>query len=499
MSQAVIDPKEVLAGLKEFQRLTVDYVFRRMYLDEDPTTRFLVADEVGLGKTMVARGIIAKTIEHLRKEVGTDRIDIVYVCSNAAIAKQNINRLNLLRDRRFEVATRLTLLPIEIHSLKKHDVNFVSFTPSTTFDLKSRGGKAPERLLLFHMLRGQFGLPDRGLSRVLRGGVRADRWARRIRHWDEPIEASLRKKFLKAVEREAELLSRLGDACRKLSGRRGVLAKEQRNTAFGLIGDLRSLLARVCVDALEPDLIIFDEFQRFRHLIDVEETTEAARLARALIGFRDEKTQMEARVLLLSATPYRMYTMETDEEDDHYRDFIQTIRFLMHQEPSVVDALEHDLSLFRRGLYGGAGSGADLDAVRSRIETCLRAVMVRTERVGATLRRDAMLTESLHESPPDSSELRGAVAVDGVAQAVGARDIVEYWKSSPYLLNFTRGPRCASPTAYRPRMRPRASPRSKSKRPTPPPPRSSASPKPASCESAWRRKRPAKRPRAWRA
>ena len=76
-----------LAGLKDFQKNTVEYVFKRLYGD-DPTSRFLVADEVGLGKTLVARGIIAKTIEHLQDSVG--RIDIVYICSNATIAWQNI-------------------------------------------------------------------------------------------------------------------------------------------------------------------------------------------------------------------------------------------------------------------------------------------------------------------------------------------------------------------------------------------------------------------------
>ena len=440
MSQAVIEPEAVMAGLKEFQRLTVDYVFRRIYLDDDPTTRFLIADEVGLGKTMVARGIIAKTIEHLRDKIGTDRIDIVYVCSNAAIAKQNINRLNLLRDRRIEVATRLTLLPIEVKSLKKHDINFVSFTPSTTFDLKSRGGKAPERLLLFHMLRGHFELPDKGLRHLLRGAVGAKRWVQRIRDWDEEIEASLHKKFLKALDQEPEILKRLRDTCRELTAGHRSRPRELRNRIFRLIGELRSMLARTCVDALEPDLIIFDEFQRFRHLIDVKEATEAAQLAQALMGFRDEKTGMQARVLLLSATPYRMYTMEGDEEDDHYRDFIQTIRFLKHLKGDDVDALERDLSEFRRGLYGSKeGSGTDLDAVRGRIEDCLRSVMVRTERVGATVKRDSMLSESLRQVPPDPDELRAAVAIDGVAQAVKARDIVEYWKSSPYLLNLMRG------------------------------------------------------------
>ena len=45
-----------LAPLKAFQRRTVDYVFDRLYGDRDPVRHFLVADEVGLGKTMVARG-----------------------------------------------------------------------------------------------------------------------------------------------------------------------------------------------------------------------------------------------------------------------------------------------------------------------------------------------------------------------------------------------------------------------------------------------------------
>jgi hypothetical protein len=54
-----------LAPLKVFQQRTVDYVFDRLYGQDDPVHQFLVADEVGLGKTMVARGVIARMIEHL--------------------------------------------------------------------------------------------------------------------------------------------------------------------------------------------------------------------------------------------------------------------------------------------------------------------------------------------------------------------------------------------------------------------------------------------------
>lgn len=87
------DIEQILAGLKDFQRASVDYVFRRMYQDEQPARRFLIADEVGLGKTLVARGVVAKVVEQLWDE--QDSINIVYVCSNSDIAQQNVRRLQL--------------------------------------------------------------------------------------------------------------------------------------------------------------------------------------------------------------------------------------------------------------------------------------------------------------------------------------------------------------------------------------------------------------------
>src|ERR1700693_5857744 len=85
------DTNRALGVLKDFQLKTVEYVYQRLYKDIDLTRRFLVADEVGLGKTLVARGLIAKVVDHLWDRV--DRIDVVYICSNADIARQNIARL----------------------------------------------------------------------------------------------------------------------------------------------------------------------------------------------------------------------------------------------------------------------------------------------------------------------------------------------------------------------------------------------------------------------
>ena len=57
---------EVRDGLKPFQVATVDAAVHGLWHD-DTTSRFLVADEVGLGKTLVAKGVIARLIEHLQQ------------------------------------------------------------------------------------------------------------------------------------------------------------------------------------------------------------------------------------------------------------------------------------------------------------------------------------------------------------------------------------------------------------------------------------------------
>ena len=79
---------------------------------EPASRRFLVADEVGLGKTLIAKGIIAKALRHLQARV--KRIDIVYICSNRDIARQNLSRLRIdgLDGVDFTPHDRLTLLPL---------------------------------------------------------------------------------------------------------------------------------------------------------------------------------------------------------------------------------------------------------------------------------------------------------------------------------------------------------------------------------------------------
>lgn len=162
-----------LRDLKDFQRLTVDTVCDRLWGPQDPVPRFLVADEVGLGKTLVARGVVARTIEHLHQR-GEERIDIIYICSNRQIAQQNLRRLHDGAGAQIPHADRLTLLPKVLQQMRRPRrpgepaVNIISFTPGTSFHLGYSGGMKAERALL-HVLLGE--LWGHGAALTARSGT----------------------------------------------------------------------------------------------------------------------------------------------------------------------------------------------------------------------------------------------------------------------------------------------------------------------------------------
>ena len=94
-----ISIKEIVAKtsqhLKDFQSKTVDLIYKKLYVDGE--NKHLVADEVGLGKTIVAKGLIAKALEDYFKN-GGKKFRVIYICSNQALAAQNLRKLNLFKD-----------------------------------------------------------------------------------------------------------------------------------------------------------------------------------------------------------------------------------------------------------------------------------------------------------------------------------------------------------------------------------------------------------------
>jgi hypothetical protein len=430
MDELRFSAETTLASLKDFQRRTVDYVFDRLY-GPDPADRFLVADEVGLGKTLVAKGVIAKAIEYLQDKC--KRIDVIYICSNAAIASQNINRLNVEKNGSFVSATRLTFLPTQVEQLSKNRTNFISFTPGTTFDLKNRGGRLEERIILYRMLKNEPWARGTGLLNLLQATVESrDCWHHLIKEWNAKLDGALSEEFRKRVNGNPELKERLESCCQlfKHYKKRKNIPAADNNKRFELIGELRHLLAETCIKALEPDLVILDEFQRFKDLLDGEDG--AAMLAKSLFD------EPGVKVLLLSATPYKMLTLDHEQDDDHYPDFMRTLSFLFNNDDNI-EEIRGEIKKFRKFLYSLQESDREeLFASRDKLQKKLLRYMTRTERIGMTQRLDAMLVEPERTAPLEPRDLSQAALADRVAKAVGSGDIVEYWKSSPYLINFLR-------------------------------------------------------------
>ena len=431
--------KHTLDRLYDFQRATAEHAFRRLYLDADSTRRFLVADETGLGKTHVAAGIIAKTIEHLQDADEVKRIDVIYICSNADIAQQNLRKLMVTSESRSTVAPRLTML-VTYHELLRatasasgKPVTFVPFTPATSFEFGWRTGRAAERAALFLLLSEHIGLRGAeatALKRILQGTV--DTLASFERYIERLLEdtggrwePSIRRTFLSSFDGSAArhtLLRLVGE----VRGR-SRLTHLQWDDARRLIGDLRQLLAEASVHALEPDLVILDEFQRFRDLLTPHKP--AGELAGQLFA------QPDARVLLLSATPYKPFTYaeESAKGEDHYKDFLRTLGFLANGSATIED-IRAALVGLRRAVLAGEAAGEWKEV----IEAALRRLMCRTERppMGA----DGMLR---HPDPGASDvraeDLAAFVSLRQLADMLGAPLTVEYWKSAPYFGNFLDG------------------------------------------------------------
>jgi hypothetical protein len=429
-----------LGPLKAFQRRTVDHAFARLFTDSDRTRQFLVADEVGLGKTMVARGVIARTIELLQGSV--QRIDIVYVCSNGAIAQQNLARLNVVGDGAQSLPTRLTLLPLQLggdRGLRRNRVNFISLTPGTTFDLKSSTGTARERALILRILSGLIH-PAEGAHRLFQVTSRDPGWkAARAEVDGQEIDETIAAGFRDRVIAEPGLPDELSAMAEGWAADPApdVPMQQRRDRA---IARLRGLLARECVAALQPDLVILDEIQRFHDLLHGQ--SKAAELARHLFDYVDSDGN-ETRTLLLSATPYRMLTLAEDapEEGEHHKDFLEVMRFLFGRNEGQrrAEELGAEMRRFRRAILALPDSFDEARATRQGIEARLSRVIARTERVAETAERDAMVREVADPVELRPDDLREARAIAEVAAAAGAPGTLEYWKSAPYLLSFMRG------------------------------------------------------------
>ncbi len=130
----------------QFQEAAVQHIVTRLR-DKSASRRMLLADEVGLGKTVVARGVI----ESLMKRKRTP-LTVVYLCSNAEIAEQNRRKLDPNSRKPVGRVTQLVVMRAD----EAEDLRLYSFTPGTS--LRDGTGLAWERRLLMYLLHRIYGV-----------------------------------------------------------------------------------------------------------------------------------------------------------------------------------------------------------------------------------------------------------------------------------------------------------------------------------------------------
>lgn len=380
-----------MTPLKPFQEATVEAAFR-VLADERGERRFLVADEVGLGKTIVAQHLIKRMMEHRRT------LNVFYVCSNLTIAKQNQrNLLKVLdRDERNEAACgvdRLTLLPGEDPPSHTR-LRLYTLTPDTSIPMrqgKRRDGRQEERALIYALVEAIWPEVIKELKKSdFQRGVGDENWKALLRKQREKVgsrkSADLRRVFEAAARREFDLK----EGQWLVRGIRDLL--NANDDPLEIIAKFRNALAAGALESIHPDLVIFDEFQRFSDLTkdhsdsDQDESgldrDEAAyRVIKQLQGGVGTGTAL----LLLSATPFNPYSRRWEDTDgrSHHKEFFDLIGFLYgggRKSQAMRDKAIEAFSNLASEFYRGETDLARALKARRQVELILRPVMSRTER-----------------------------------------------------------------------------------------------------------------------
>ena len=191
--------KSVMGELKDFQKATVE---RIDYLYKKGQNRILVSDEVGLGKTLVARGTIAKFAK-LRLNEGDNLVKVVYICSNATIADQNMEKLRLVNEIHVENSqnSRLSMQHLNIFKQENNKsildgfIQLIPLTPNTSFKIHNSEGTMQERALIFSILIQFYPFKDfqNELNLILRYNINENNWEEKKNEYLEQVERCNRK------------------------------------------------------------------------------------------------------------------------------------------------------------------------------------------------------------------------------------------------------------------------------------------------------------------
>ena len=280
--------------LKDFQKATVKHIVD--IFKSKKQRRVLLSDEVGLGKTIVSKGVI-QAVGELSDEYGIwddNTYRVVYICSNANIVKQNTENLGIedvmnieesrLSMQHFIVAKKVKEL---IEAKKDKPSILIPLTPGTSFNLQTSAGNMNERALMFAILSHVKDFKEH--TKALKNRLNIyeannDNWENTIKKYEnevteiEKVCTGYRENICKEVVKD----DNYQEAKNLLL--KAIEEKADYNTKNRAITQFRIIFCKISMKELNPDLVIMDEFQRFSSLLDLEGNSEEAMLTRTFFG-----------------------------------------------------------------------------------------------------------------------------------------------------------------------------------------------------------------------
>lgn len=426
---------------KDFQKYTAN---RILHVFKSGQNRILLADEVGLGKTIVARDVIRQVSDWHKHEKNDDHFKVIYICSNINIANQNARKLGIT-DLMNVSESRLSMQHLKIYQNKGRDHSYeqlIPLTPATSFSMTSGCGNQEERALMYaHLWRLSVFEGYRAKLFYFLAYDAEKNWRGYVEIYEEKVLecdvngsnylTEIGIELIKRLNEESELIDKIKENCTSKCA-------SKKSEGRSLINALRRIFAQISLDKLEPDLVIMDEFQRFRDLITPSDD-EQGMLTRQFLQ------NTETKVLLLSATPYKPYStleeISVDKNADHYKEFMEVMGFLFYDEGMKKDfhKVWHN--------YSGAlceiskGDFTVLLAQKNHAEDALYRSICRTERFNTGIIDDSQAKEVLISD----GDILSYIEMQSILEEINKRSKrplryrnvpMDYVKSSPYLLSF---------------------------------------------------------------
>ena len=438
---------------KPFQQATINAAMRTLTRKKG-ARRFLVADEVGLGKTIVASGIIQKLMER-KKALGVGPLSVLYVCSNQAIAKQNTERLlSFIPKKERESAIGHVDRPSLLATRERpsHDgVHIYMLTPDTAIPTRkgqTRDGRKEERALALVLLHRILPSPNKRLYRTFQRNAGSESF----RGWVHYYKGLDQSGALGGVE----FRNSFRDALRSLLGLQAgqhlppvLMQMLDEKRVQDLVGICRTALTVAGLNSISAGLVIFDEFQRFRDLMDgavqddaatqptpeVIRSRAAARVLEAIRGGGRSDGSGPA-LLLLSATPYTPYRRRIRQEGprgvtaDQSDDFFDLVSFLA--SPRAANRAQELFLQLSEEIHKGVLDSERAQAIRTDLMSVLLPLMSRTERPSASGGKTQTAdTSSLIDAELSPSDIAQFCEMNDCFDDVSRDWIVPLWQSVP--------------------------------------------------------------------